>query len=155
MKNSRPLQRSKQAKLKYTKAVMKCNSDPTIPRNDLGSTISETDCEEDTSIQSTKMIRRRRRSKSNRFKLHLFDNWPAYLISFVVTVFGIYLLTIIPKITELTNNAVLTNEQIKTINSNLALNYNDLNSKMSTFSSDVKSIQDQFRLLIEMIKNKY
>lgn len=150
MKKSHSPRRSKQEKRRYTKAVMKCDSDPTIPRNDLGSTISEIDCDEETNIQGTK----RRRSKSNRFKLHLIDNWPAYLIAFIATIGGIYLLTIVPKINELSSNATSTKEQIKEINNNITSNYNDLNQKISKFSSDVKSLQDQFRLFIEMMKKE-
>lgn len=150
MKKSHSPKRSKQEKLRYTKAVMKCDSDPTIPRDNLGSTIAEIECDEETEIQGTK----RRKSKSNRFKLHLGENWPAYLIAFIASIGGIYLLTIIPKITELSNNASTTNEQIKEINSTITSNYNDLNQKLSTVSADVKSVQDQFRLYIEMLKKE-
>lgn len=138
---------------KLAKAIKNTSIDPTMPQNFIKRTLDQSACKDDEEEVNSP----RQKSKSRRLHLHLKENWPNYLISLVLSVFGVLFLTMYPKVirTELTSDD--NKQKIDTIekdikNTNLRFQEDQKrqDEKILTNTGDIKALRDTFSLYIQL-----
>lgn len=141
--------KSKYEKENYARGVKKVSIEGTIPIEQPFTT-DTTDEELAPPISGTKGKNKPRRSKRNRFKLHLKEHWVNYL--FGMAIFACTYFVIESKISFAEVKKDISYSE-KAISNNESL-LGEIENKFDSIASEIKSLSDRFDLFIKLTMKK-